>query len=329
MPRAHARSGSAHRHAVAGDGAGLDQGDVAQPRRRPHERLRGRVPLRAPAPAHAPRLPRGHARLCREARTELDRRLMTDVVPSQHFDHGDLTYEATIPKMLEALVGSYGDNDYVVTTTADGSLDRVTYAEADARSSELARTLLALGVVKGTRVGSSPNGPTFVVAFLAADADRRGRRAHQHVLPGARSRLGAPPRRHPLRDHRPFDPRAQRARSSRSERAWSCGLWTWPVLPPEHTDAAPRRVARRDRPTLGHRRRRDRSSRELLAAAESSVRPADDLVVIYTSGSTSDPKGVIHAQGTLLRHSRFIAAGHGWSTVTGSTSRWRSSGSGA
>ena len=51
---------------------------------------------------------------------------------------------------------------------------------------------------------------------------------------------------------------------------------------------------------------------ELLAAAQDAVRPADDLVVIYTSGSTSDPKGIIHAHGTVLRHSRFIAAGHEW-----------------
>jgi acyl-coenzyme A synthetase/AMP-(fatty) acid ligase len=51
---------------------------------------------------------------------------------------------------------------------------------------------------------------------------------------------------------------------------------------------------------------------DLLVAAQASVRPEDDLVVIYTSGSTSDPKGVIHTQGTVLRHSRFIAAGHEW-----------------
>jgi acyl-CoA synthetase (AMP-forming)/AMP-acid ligase II len=52
---------------------------------------------------------------------------------------------------------------------------------------------------------------------------------------------------------------------------------------------------------------------ELLRAAQDAVRPADDLVVIYTSGSTSEPKGIIHAHGTVLRHSRFIAAGHEWS----------------
>ena len=138
----------------------------------------------------------------------MGRGMTTDVVPSRHFDHGDLPYEATIPKMLEALVGSYGDNDYVVTTTADGSLDRVTYAEADARSAELARTLLALGVVKGTARGDSRRErPELRRCLPRSDAHRRGRGAHQHVLPGAGSRLGPPPRRHPHRDHRPFDPR--------------------------------------------------------------------------------------------------------------------------
>jgi acyl-coenzyme A synthetase/AMP-(fatty) acid ligase len=47
-------------------------------------------------------------------------------------------------------------------------------------------------------------------------------------------------------------------------------------------------------------------------AAEDAVGPADDLVVIYTSGSTSEPKGVIHVHGTVIRHSQFIAAGHEW-----------------
>ena len=55
------------------------------------------------------------------------------------------------------------------------------------------------------------------------------------------------------------------------------------------------------------------ASSELLTATQDSVRPADDLVVIYTSGSTSDPKGIIHVHGTVLRHSRFIAEGHEWS----------------
>ena len=47
--------------------------------------------------------------------------------------------------------------------------DRLTYAEADRRSADLARGLIALGVGKGTHVGVLyPNGSAWVVAMLAA-----------------------------------------------------------------------------------------------------------------------------------------------------------------
>src|SRR5262249_55500346 len=41
---------------------------------------------------------------------------------------------------------------------------------------------------------------------------------------------------------------------------------------------------------------------ERLAAVERGVQPADRLVIVHTSGSTSEPKGVIHQHGPLLRH---------------------------
>ena len=108
------------------------------------------------------------------------------LVPGRHFDPVTLPYEATIPRMLEALVSQHGAHDLVVATTADGRVERITYSKADARSAELARTLLALGVVKGTHVGVlAPNGPDFMVAFLAATAHRRGCGADQHLLPGS------------------------------------------------------------------------------------------------------------------------------------------------
>jgi acyl-CoA synthetase (AMP-forming)/AMP-acid ligase II len=41
---------------------------------------------------------------------------------------------------------------------------------------------------------------------------------------------------------------------------------------------------------------------EVLAAVESTVRPADRMVIVHTSGSTSAPKGVVHVHGSLIRH---------------------------
>jgi acyl-CoA synthetase (AMP-forming)/AMP-acid ligase II len=41
---------------------------------------------------------------------------------------------------------------------------------------------------------------------------------------------------------------------------------------------------------------------DFLVDVESCVTPADDVMIIYTSGSTGDPKGPVHSQGTLVRH---------------------------
>jgi acyl-coenzyme A synthetase/AMP-(fatty) acid ligase len=40
----------------------------------------------------------------------------------------------------------------------------------------------------------------------------------------------------------------------------------------------------------------------LLEAAEADVAPGDRLTIVHTSGSTSEPKGVIHTHGALIRH---------------------------
>ena len=41
---------------------------------------------------------------------------------------------------------------------------------------------------------------------------------------------------------------------------------------------------------------------DVVAAAEQAVTPADPMVIVHTSGSTSEPKGVIHTHGALIRH---------------------------
>ena len=40
----------------------------------------------------------------------------------------------------------------------------------------------------------------------------------------------------------------------------------------------------------------------VLTAMEACISPSDRLVIVHTSGSTSEPKGVIHQHGPLLRH---------------------------
>ena len=43
---------------------------------------------------------------------------------------------------------------------------------------------------------------------------------------------------------------------------------------------------------------------------EACVVPADPLVVVYSSGSTAEPKGAIHTQGTVVRHSYNLQSGY-------------------
>ncbi len=227
------------------------------------------------------------------------------------FSYEPLPYAPVVPAMLAGLVAAHGDNDFVVSSVGDGTVERITYAQADARSAEMARRLIAAGVTKGVRVGViAPNGPDFVVAFLAAT--RIGavavpintflsprelgwllRDADIHTLLSVDSLLGKdmlarvgeavgeiPAPGQPLT--------VERLPQLRNVLALGGTDRSWPTAWPEPVPQG------------------------FLRACESAVRPSDDLVVIYTSGSTSDPKGVIHTHATAITHSRFIATQHEW-----------------
>ena len=73
------------------------------------------------------------------------------------------TYTPTLANFAHHLAESYGDHELIVLDR-----QRLSFAEAEARSATLARGLLADGVGKGTRVGLlMPNGPDWLVAMLA------------------------------------------------------------------------------------------------------------------------------------------------------------------
>ena len=215
----------------------------------------------------------------------------------------------TVPALLAAQVAARPDQ--VLLAVDDASL---TYAEADRRSAELARALLAAGAGPGTRVALLfPNTPEFVVGWLAAarigavtvplstfstSAELAGllRGADVAILlaaAGYRSHdypttvrsgipeldLGAPP---PLLA--PTVPSLRRlgfaldpadAAAAEMDPGWALdGLLAGAS-------------------TIGD---------DVLAAAGAAVRPADRMVIVHTSGSTSEPKGVIHTHGALIRH---------------------------
>jgi len=87
---------------------------------------------------------------------------MTDQVRSHGLPAELESLPASVPVALQRRLGD-GDDPFII-----GSDFRLTFAEADAESNELAGRLLASGIGKGTRVGILfPNGPAWAVAWLA------------------------------------------------------------------------------------------------------------------------------------------------------------------
>lgn len=200
----------------------------------------------------------------------------------------------TVPALLRAR-SALGDKALLICDD-----ERLSYAQAAARSSALAARLAALGVGKGAHVGLLyPNGAAFVVALFAAarigavavpfstfstaaelraqlvDSDvavllaTRSYRSHDYV-----QRLGEA-----LGDARPAPGPIMSA--------------AVPVL---------RRVLFTDELAAIDPRH------DTVTALEDDVDGGDVLAVIYTSGSTSTPKGVVHTQQGLLAHQHNLNA---------------------
>lgn len=218
-----------------------------------------------------------------------------------------MPFELTTPALVRWACSTFAEQEL---TVLDG--ERITYSEAEQRSADLACSLLAEGVGKGTRVGVLvPNGPEAYVVLMAV------------------MRIGAVAV--PINTFYVADELVWTLRNADVE-----VLLTVPQLLGndylERLEAGVPALAATGKPdlfldalpflrTVHVLGRTDRSwvaplpgpvDSELLDAAQARVTAADDQVVIYTSGSTARPKGVIHTHGSTIRQGWFIGQQHDW-----------------
>jgi acyl-CoA synthetase (AMP-forming)/AMP-acid ligase II len=213
---------------------------------------------------------------------------------------------ASIPELLTTRRAE-PDGDFLVTDD-----ERLTFAEADTASLELADALLASGVGKGTRVGILfPNCAQWLICWLAA------------------ARIGA--LTVPLSTFAPGGELARLLRHTDVQVLLMGRAIAERDLVGRITDALPGlnggdpAIAE---PTVPYLRRihvwpgcerawaspwpsRAESAAPLACSAEEEVRPADDLVVVTTSGTTALPKSVVHTHGSLVRHAYILARHRG------------------
>jgi acyl-CoA synthetase (AMP-forming)/AMP-acid ligase II len=186
----------------------------------------------------------------------------------------------TVGEVLRQQARSRGDHPLLVCDA-----ERLSYAEADGRSSQVARGLIALGTGKGTHVGLLyPNGAAWIVGMLAAA------RIGAVVIPFS-TFATAPEIATQLVDSDTEILLAAASFRAHDYRERLTGIEdTAPLLRHVLIDTEPG----------------DGVDDWLLEALEHDVDGSDLLAIVYTSGSTSAPKGVVHTHASLLGHQKIL-----------------------
>ncbi|MET0137365.1 MAG: class I adenylate-forming enzyme family protein [Sphingobium sp.] len=210
----------------------------------------------------------------------------------------------TLPALLRWGADTHGDRDLMVIDN-----ERISYAGLHARSADFAAHLLRAGVGRGTRVGLLlPNGIEFLVSFFAlarigavpvpvstlsspAELARIARSAGFGLLIATDAYLGSD---FIDRLGRMIDGAVEGTTILTPDAPHLRTVWLWRGVAGWATNIVERAASP--------------AELAVVAAAEALVTPADMLTIIYTSGSTSEPKGVMHSHGNMLRCSRRWAA---------------------
>jgi acyl-CoA synthetase (AMP-forming)/AMP-acid ligase II len=199
----------------------------------------------------------------------------------------------TVAEILRQQSHRRGDHPLLVCDA-----ERLSYADADRRSAQLARGLVALGAGKGTHIGVLfPNGAAWVVAMLAAA------RIGATVIPFS-TFATAPEMREQLVDsdveillatasYRSHD-YVQRLADLLEDNAFRGRDPLYSTVVPQL-----RHVLIDSEPA-------DTVDEGLLEALERDVDPSDPLAIVYTSGSTRTPRGVVHTHASLLEHQKVL-----------------------
>jgi acyl-CoA synthetase (AMP-forming)/AMP-acid ligase II len=188
----------------------------------------------------------------------------------------------TVPGLLRAQAARRGDHPLLICDD-----EVITYAGAASRSGAVARGLLASGAGIGTHVGLlQPNGGAFVVGWLAA--------ARIGAVAVPLSTFSTAPELAALLRGADVD----FLLSTPSFRARDYVALAREAMSGSRAPSVRRVVFDVDELARSSHAIGD----DVLAAAESAVRPSDRMVIVHTSGSTSEPKSVIHQHGPLIRH---------------------------
>ena len=220
---------------------------------------------------------------------------------------GELAFRPTVGSLLGHCVSQHPDLAFVVLGD-----ERITYAEADQASRELARSLISAGVGKGSRVGLlASSSPKWVVSWLAAS--RVGaiavllntylksrelgallRHSDVQVLLTVDEHLG-----HNYLDY--LEESAPElggsgARIRVGSHPYLRSVWVLGETSRPWAGTVDDLLALRHETSDAH-----------LDAVEREVCPADPGVLLYTSGSTAEPKGAMHTQGSIVTQGHRIA----------------------